>query len=301
MDFRTIKTFHCIVEYGSFIRAAEEMNYAQSTVTMQIQKLEKELGVQIFKRGKNVQLTEAGRMFHEQSRGIVQQVEQLQVNIADIQSGNAGSVRVGVTDPTATHRMPILLKKFMDLYPRVKVSVVICNTSSLIEQLHKGDIDFAICSVPDVSTNLYFQPLFYEEFMLLMPEDHPLSNRTVINPSDFQGHRLLITSTTCPYRQKLEMALRESGVISLDTMEIGSMTALKHYVESGMGIALVPKIILNPLQNGIISRQINASQINMLIGMICKPDYILTFAAGNLYKYLEQELSRNHNLPDILG
>ncbi|TMV48019.1 LysR family transcriptional regulator [Paenibacillus mesophilus] len=293
MDIKTIKTFHSIVEHGSFIRAAEELNYAQSTVTMQIQKLEKDLGVRLFERGKAVQLTEAGRMLREQSKEIVRRMEQLQLNMTDLQSGEAGSVRIGVTDPTASIRLPDLLKKFMEQYPRVKVSVAISSTPALVEQLHRDDIDFAICSVPDAAADFYFQPLFYEPFTLLMPEDHPLAGKTVIRPSDLQEHRLLITSVTCPYRQKLEIALRESGVISANTMEIGSMTALKHYVESGLGIALVPQIMLNPMPNGTITRPMDGSPINMLIGMLCKPDSVMKPAAATLYRYLERELTRD--------
>lgn len=71
MDLKTLKTFQMIVKHGSFIRAADEMNYVQSTVTMQIQKLESELGIQLIERGKKISLTEAGRLFYDQSLQIV--------------------------------------------------------------------------------------------------------------------------------------------------------------------------------------------------------------------------------------
>ncbi|TXK84479.1 LysR family transcriptional regulator [Paenibacillus sp. N3.4] len=267
------------------------MNYVQSTVTMQIQKLESDLGIQLIERGKQIRLTEAGRLFHEQSLQIVQNLEQLQTNLSDLQAGEVGHIRIGVTEPTASYRLPPILQQFMSQFPRIRVSVEFANTPILSERLLKDDIDFALCSAPDLGTELYFEPLFREEFVVLLPENHPLAERTVIAPEDIRGHRLLITSAICPYRRKLEMVLQEKGTISLDTMEIGSMTALKHYVESGLGIALVPKIVLKPIPVGTTVRLISGSLIDMTFGLLCKTSaYPLKLARSKLYQFLKQEL-----------
>ena len=81
------------------------------------------------------------------------------------------------------------------------------------ERILNGDVDFSLCSAPDSGSELYFEPLFKEKFVVLMPEEHPLAHKTVIAPDDIRGHRLLITSTICPYRRKLEMVFRNRGVI----------------------------------------------------------------------------------------
>jgi DNA-binding transcriptional LysR family regulator len=291
MDIKTLKTFQMIVNYGSFIRAAEEMNYAQSTVTMQIQKLESDVGVQLIERGKRIRLTEAGRMFYEQSVHILKDMEQLQKSMEDLQWGTAGHIRLGVTEPTASYRLPEILKRFLSDYPNIRISVEFGNTPTLSERILKGDIDVALCSAPDLGTELYFEPLFKEEFVVLMPDDHPLAGKTNVTPEDLQGHRLLITSTTCPYRRKLEMVMKEYGMITLDTMEIGSMTALKFYVESGLGIALVPQIVVNPVPAGTTVRVLSGSLIDMTFGILCKTsEYPLKLASSKLYSFLKQEL-----------
>lgn len=291
MDFKTLKTFQLIVKYGSFNRAAEEMNYAQSTVTMQIQKLESDLGMQLIERGKKIRLTEAGRMFHEQSLQIVKNMEQLQTNMADLQLGEAGSIRIGVTEPTASHRLPVILEKFIAHFPKIRVSVDISSTAVLSERILKGEIDFALCSVPDLGSEIYFEPMFREEFVVLMPESHPLAHKTQITLDDIHKVRLLVTSTTCPYRRKLEMVLQESGNVGLDTMEIGSMTALVHYVQTGLGIAFVPKMIVNPVPIGTKVHTIADCQIDMTIGILCKSsEYPLKRACSKLYEFLKQDL-----------
>ncbi|MEC0089710.1 LysR family transcriptional regulator [Paenibacillus macquariensis] len=291
MDLKTLKTFQLIVKYGSFNRAAEEMNYAQSTVTMQIQKLESDLGIKLIERGKKITLTEAGRMFHEQSIQIVKNMELLQTNMTDLQLGEAGNIRIGVTEPTASYRLPSILEKFITQFPKIRVSVEFANTPVLSERLLKGEIDFALCSEPDLGSELYFEPLFKEAFVLLMPENHPLTEKSDITLDDIRRVRLLITSATCPYRRKLEMVLQESGNIGSDTMEIGSMTALKYYVERGLGIAFVPEIVLNPVPSGTIVRTMSDCHIDMTFGILCKTsEYPLSSASSKLYEFIKQDL-----------
>lgn len=295
MDFKTLKTFQMIVKYGSFIRAADEMNYVQSTVTMQIQKLESELGIRLIERGKKIRLTEAGRLFYEQSLQIVKNIEQLQMNLSDLQLGERGNIRLGVTEPTASYRLPGILERFLSQFPKIRISVDVANTPTLSERLLKGDIDLALCSTPDLGSDLYFEPLFKEDFVVLMPKNHPLAQNAVIAPEDIRGHRLLITSATCPYRRKLEMVLLESGNIPIDTVEIGSITALKYYVESGLGIALVPEIVLKPVPTGTTIRTMSGSLIHMTFGVLFKrSEYPLKLASSKLYQFLKQELLEHY-------
>lgn len=231
MDIKTLKTFQCIVKSGSFIRAAEEMNYAQSTITMQIQKLEKEIGAQLFDRGKAIHLTEAGRLFYEQSLEIVHRMEQLQSNIADMSNGEAGSVRIGVTEPTASSRLPYRLAEFMGDHPQIRIAVEIASTPALVEQLLHSDLDFI---------------------------------------------------------------LQDMGQIGIDTMEIGSMGALKHYVQSGLGIAFVPEIMVDSAPLGTVVRTMEGASVDMLTGMLCRVQpHRMSLAAAKLYHFLKRSLHLN--------
>ncbi|GLX69889.1 LysR family transcriptional regulator [Paenibacillus glycanilyticus] len=291
MDLKTLKTFQAIVRHGSFHQAAEALSYAQSTVTMQIQRLEGDLGVTLFERGKKVQLTEAGRLFHAQSLDIVNRMEQMQRNLLEMQSGEAGKIRVGVTEPLASYRLPPLLKAFMQDHAQVEVSLEIASTTVLAEGLRQGELDFALCSAPEAGGELYFHPLFKEKFVMLLPGEHPLAEAQAIRLTDLEGHRLLITAETCPYRKKLERILQDNGPLAMETMEIGSMTALKHYVAAGFGMALVPVTTLEPLPPGTIAKEIVGTSIDMLMGLLSRTQP-LPPAAAKLYENLRQALER---------
>lgn len=268
MDVRALKSFHQIIKHGSFNRAAQEMNYAQSTVTMQMQKLEAELGMPLLERGKEIRLTEAGKLLYEQSLSIVQQMERLQTSLEDFKCGDSGYVRIGATEPTASYRLPELLQPFMAAHPKILIHITISSTPHLCKQVFSGEIDFALCTSPGLEKELYFEPLFMEEFIVLMPPDHPLARKDTIEVEDLREHRLLITSAACPYRKKLEQIMQDQGIAALNTMEVGSMTALKHYVASGLGLALVPRIMVDPTLSGVTARTVADSLIHMTSGIL---------------------------------
>ncbi|WP_019423419.1 LysR family transcriptional regulator [Paenibacillus sp. OSY-SE] len=292
MDLKALKTFHRIVSLGGFNRAAEELNYAQSTVTMQIKKLEAELGILLIERGKLFQLTEAGRVFHQQSTHIVKDIEHLEATMSDMLVGEAGNIRVGAVEPIASCQLPGILDRFLSKYPKIRISVDIANTAALSERLLKGELDLALCSRQDIGTALYFEPLFSEDLVFLVPERHPLASNPTLSFEDIKHHRMLLTSKNCLYRKKIEIALQERCENQVETMEISSMAAMKHYVEGGLGIALVPKSIASPQLSGTVARKINGTRISITFGMLCKAaDYPLKLACAKLYQYLKQELA----------
>ncbi|WP_027094228.1 LysR family transcriptional regulator [Cohnella thermotolerans] len=292
MDLKALKTFQTIVACGSFNRAAEELNYAQSTVTMQIQRLESDLGVMLIERGKKIRLTEAGRLLYEQSVQLVKDMERLQTQMTDLHSGEAGHVRLGVVEPSASYRLPRLLARFLADYPKIRISVEIASSPALGEKLMRGELDLALGSAPELGSELYFEPLFTERFVLLVPQDHPLAGRTDIVTELLRDYRLLITAANCPYRRKLELLLQQTGRTPLDTMEIGNMSALKHYVQCGLGIALVPESLLNPAPPGTVALPLKDRTIDMPCGLLCKAsEFPLKLAGAKLYRFLQEHLN----------
>jgi LysR family transcriptional regulator, regulator of the ytmI operon len=296
MDLKALQTFHRIVSLGSFYRAAEEMNYAQSTVSMQIQRLETEIGAQLFDRSqKSVSLTEAGRVFYAESIEILKRIDQLRETMMEVTRGESGSVRIGVTEPSASLRLPAILSRFLHAHPKVLVSVHIANTPVLSDLLHTGEIDIALCTTPEMGTDIFFEPLFQEEFVVLLPEGHSLAAQSTISPTHFAGQRLLITARNCPYRKMLDVAVQGWGV-TLNTLEISSITALKSYVEHGIGIALVPRILVESPSQGTVVREMGSNSIQMTTGFLYLVEKLpMRPAVRALYQFLKRELSTGGN------
>lgn len=292
MDLRAIKTFLTIVRVGSFQQAAQELSYAQSTVTMQIQKLERDLGVTLFERGKKFRLTEAGRICSEQSAHIVRDVNHLQNTMSDVALGESGSILIGVMEPVASFRLPKLLATFMDNHPKIQISIQIENTCTLMELILKGEIDFAISSAPDTSAGLDFEPLYAEPLVLLVPSTNPLATKPVISIQDLRGERFLVTPRECIFRKKLSTLLQKIGT-AYSTLEISGLAALKYYVQANHGIALVPAVTVAPAPIGTVTRIVQDLNLDLDVGFLRSSERITLGAAEEkLFLFLQDKLSK---------
>lgn len=292
MDPKSLRAFHRIAAYGSFRLAAEELNYAQSTVTMQIQRLEEDLGVLLFERTGKLRLTEEGRLLRERSLPILQDMERLRRSLTEMREGEAGEVRLGATEPAVSSRLPAVLKRFTDRYPRIHISLESASTPILGERLAKGELDLALCTLPERGEGLFFEPLYREPFAALVPAGHSLAELPAIGLTDLKSHRLLVTAGNCPYRRKLELLLAEAAVPMVETMEIGSVTALSAYVAIGLGVALVPAILAEEPREGVVSRPLRGRAIDMACGLLGRvSESPLTPAGAKLYAALREALA----------
>ncbi|MBO9607804.1 MAG: LysR family transcriptional regulator [Paenibacillaceae bacterium] len=291
MDIRTIKTFQTIVRLGSFQKAAEELLYGQSTVTMHVQKLESDLGMKLLERGKKLQLTEAGRLFHQHADLLLKDYDYLHATMSELLQGEAGLIRLGVMEPTASYRLPPIIGPFLQEYPKVQISVQINNTTALSQMLADGMIDIAVCSAPETGLGQSFEPLFQEELVLLVPDTHPLAAKHRVCLRDLQHERLLMTTAVCPYRRKLEKALLEKGGSPYSGMEIGSMAALKYYVQARFGVAVVPLITVVPAPEGTVLKPIADLDSGLVTGLLQKSSGAhLSSAADKLIAALQDGL-----------
>ncbi|MFC3799020.1 LysR family transcriptional regulator [Cohnella sp. GCM10012308] len=292
MDPKSLRAFHRIASLGSFRLAAEELNYAQSTVTMQIQRLEEDLGVILFERAGGLRLTEEGRLLRERSLPILQDMDRLRRSLAEMREGYAGEVRLGATEPAVSCRLPTLLKRFADRYPQIRVSVESSNTPGLSERLRKGELDLALCALPEHAEGLHFEQLYREPFAALLPAGHPLASQAAVRLEELAVHRLLVTASNCPYRRKLELLLAESAMPPAETMEIGSMTALASYVAIGFGVALVPRVLADEPRAGVTARPIEGTVVDMACGLLSRAaESPLTPAGAKLYAALREGLA----------
>ncbi len=273
MELRHLYTFQMIVKEGSFLQAAEKLQYAQSTITLHIQQLEAELGVKLFARqGKKVQLTEAGRALRDQAEHLLQRAQALQQAMVDVVAGEAGHLRMGAIEPTASLRLPSLLVQFYQERPKVLLTLEVGGTNFISRQVASGNLDVGICSPPPAYLGLTFEPLFVEKMALLLPENHPLAKIEVICPADLAEQRLLLTEPGCAYRAVIENAMLQHGTNPYSGIEISSIAALIRMVQSGLGLAIVPTAIASPPPTGTVLRDVHEVDLGLQVGLVRLPD-----------------------------
>jgi len=269
MDIKSIITFRTIVKHRNFHKAAEELAYAQSTVTMQMKKLEDELGTKLIERGKQgFQLTEAGHYLYERGELLMHEYERLHEGIQQIRAGEAGYIRLGVMEPYASYRLPNILKSYVNRYPNVHLNLQIQSNQTLGEMTRLGALDLAICTLPDELADLHYEKLLVEEIALLIPQHHPFASANAISLPMLVEEQLLITSPICPFRKGLENAMADEGLQPHYRMEVSNMLAVKQYVSAGYGIAAVPIVAAEPQPPGCVIRPLYGLQLSIEIGMV---------------------------------
>ncbi|GHO47892.1 LysR family transcriptional regulator [Ktedonospora formicarum] len=271
MDLRHLQTFKAIAEEGSFVQAADRLQYAQSTITLQIQQLEEELGVELFDRQRRkIQLTAAGRAMLVHAQQVLNQVEQMQQDLSDLATGESGTLRVGMIEPVARLHLVEVLRTFRARYPRIRLTIEVLSTIRTHEQLLADQIDLGISTPPPTNSGLVFEPLLTEPMVLLLPGEHPLREHASITLSDLQGECLLLTHPPCAYRSAIEQAFMARGLSLSASIEIGSLEVIKQAVKERLGVAILPRISTRQAPRGTIIRNIEDWDLHLPFGLITR-------------------------------
>jgi DNA-binding transcriptional LysR family regulator len=276
MDIRHLRTFREIVEQSSFQKAADSLQYAQSTITLHIQQLETTLGITLFDRqSRKVRLTEAGQALLEEAELILGRLDALPQTMTELAHGEAGHVRIGASESVAHARLPDVIWTFSQARPHVRITLELGPTLASCQRVASGDLDFGLCTAPPAALGLplRFEELFTESMVVLLPEGHPLAQRDALALPDVLPHQLLMTERTCGYREVVEAALRECNVVPTSTMELGSTEMVKRAVQRRMGLALVPHSAVSPPPDGTVVRPLSQPRLEPIIGIVQRISY----------------------------
>ncbi|MFZ5595510.1 MAG: LysR family transcriptional regulator [Bacillota bacterium] len=243
MEIRQLKTFVAVATNGSFTRAAETLDYAQSSVTAQVQSLEAELSTRLFERlGRKVVLTEDGEKLLKYADRILKLTAEAREVIKGA-SVPRGTLCIGAPESLCVYRLPELLQKYRKTYPQVEIILRSGSCQDFIRWLKEGSMDVAFFLQRETEIpELVLKNLVPEPLVILAWPGHPLTKKESITPLDMDGENLIQTENGCSYRSALEDMLKEAGVRPASVTEFGSMEAIKKSVMAGLGIALLPLI-----------------------------------------------------------
>jgi LysR family transcriptional regulator, regulator of the ytmI operon len=268
MEFRHLQTVQAIAQEGSFLKAAEKLQYAQSTITLHVQQIEAELGVKLFsRRGKRTELTVAGRTLIEHADQLLQRAASLQQTMTDLVAGEAGHLRLASIEPVASINLPVILAQFCQEHPQVRLTLEVGVTQVISQRVAAGLLDVVICSPPSANLGLSFELLFYDAIALLLPDTHPLAAFDEISVSSLSKERLILTEEHCPYRNIFEKALLSEGINPFSGIEVMSLEALKQMVRHGLGIGVIPAAAIASLPPNTIARRISGLDLKLPVGI----------------------------------
>jgi DNA-binding transcriptional LysR family regulator len=244
MQLRQLSTFRTVADALNVTRAAERLNYAQSSVTEQIKALEQDLGVHLFERSnRGLKLTPAGYRLVDYAERLLALAEEARAVVTEVGSPG-GELLIGAPETLCVYRLPALLSRFREDCPNVHVVLRPGNREECRGGVRDGALDlcFTFGAAPD-HPDLESLALAPEPVVVVAPKDHPLTRSEVVANADLAGVDFLVTEPGCSYRLMFEEALGSApGPRPRIAAELTSIGALRTCVAAGMGCALLPRI-----------------------------------------------------------
>ncbi|MBV1880594.1 MAG: LysR family transcriptional regulator [Pseudomonadales bacterium] len=239
MELADLNVFRQVVESGGITRAAEKLNRVPSNVTARIQKLEEELGKSLFIREKNrLRISVAGEQLLDYAYQILGLAQQAKEDLQE--SKPKGSLVIGAMEAVSASRLTKPLTHFHQEHPKVSLEIKTAPTGVLIDSVLAGDVDLAFVADPLPDKRLNITPI-YKEILVLISD---VSHKTIKKPADLNSEPTVLGfNQRCAYRTRLRDWLQQDNTIA-KVIEINSYHTLLSCAAAGMGVGIVPEILL---------------------------------------------------------
>ena len=243
MEIRNLKTFLTVARLLSFRKSAEMLNYAQSSISAQIKNLEEELGKPVFRRrGKNVELTDAGRKLVQYAQKMIAMEKEAMAAVSET-IPLRGRLSLRIPQTLGTCFLPGILREFHRSYPRTDFDVASCEYRNLPDELRSGITDLAFLLADAIDfTDLKTEFLGSVTLSMVASPGHFLTRKKRVSISDLAGETLFLPKHDCSYKMIVEQWLLQGRIETAATVEMNSLEAIKKCVSKGLGIAIMPNI-----------------------------------------------------------
>jgi DNA-binding transcriptional LysR family regulator len=238
-----------VVELGSLTKAADFMGFTQSAVSHTINSLEEEFGFLLLTRSRSgVKLTVNGEQMVKSIREILKWNEHLEQEVASIHGLEIGTVHIGTFTSVSVHWLPGILKDFQQDYPQINFKIKEGNYRQIEDWIADGKIDCGFLSLP---TRSMFDviPLQKDQMLVVLPTDHPLSSQSVVTISEIEKEPFIMPSKGSD--DDINRVLEKASIKPDIKFKVGDDYAIMAMVEKGLGISILPELVLRGQQRNI--------------------------------------------------
>ena len=292
LSLRELATVVAVAEYGGALRAARELGYAQSTVTLHIQNLERSLGRQLFEReGKRLVLTDAGRVAVAEGRALLGAAREMRSRVAGASAEHQADVGIGSVEPLVSCKLPSLLAAHERRFPHVRITMRSGGGAAVREMLVNAVIDFAISAEPaGRHAGLVFRPLFEEHFVVIVPKRHRLAEAKKLRLRDLARETLVLGEETCIYRNLIATAIEDGDVDVFLRSSYGTVMNLPYAVEARLGIAIIPAMATSMVPPTLRAVPLAEPKLSFKVGSLTRRAASESPAARHVRTFLESRL-----------
>lgn len=292
-----------VAETGHFGRAAARCFVTQPTLSVQLKKLEENLGHRLVERGtKAARLTPMGELVAQHARAMFEHLNA----IGDIARGLgpllAGELRLGFIPTLGPYLLPRLLRPLCRKFPDLRLTVVEQLTATLLELVARHDLDAALLALPVDAPGLQQLALFDEPFWLLLPAKDPLARKGALAERELQGKALLLLAEGHCLREQALSVCQEAGSNPVADFRASTLETLRHLVAAGFGCTLVPALAVDRMrETAVVLRPFRPPEPSRRIGMVWRRTYPRAQALVTLGEFIQARLPRRRVKPLTLS
>lgn len=257
MDLQQMEYVLAVAKYRNFTLAAESCFISQSSLSLQISKLEKELGVRLFDRTtRSIRITQAGHAFVQQATEILQSSDRLQQTMSDYSGLLRGTINIGAITALEKIGFSDLIADFYARYPGLTLNITHEKSVTLLEALEHREIDLAFLAQPPSGSfpNIHFEHMGTDEYVLLVPDDHPLANRETVDLSLLKDERFILHHPDQTAGSVFINACKDSGFTPNVACRIDASSLALSLIRTGIGIGILPQEELDYFHIGGLRR-----------------------------------------------
>lgn len=272
------------IEYGSFTKAAEDLNYTQSGVSRMISDLEVEWGVTLCERGRaGVTLTSDGLRLLPQLQRICNEHEILLAQVEELHGIQSGTIRIGTFSSVATHWLPHMIKLFKEDYPAIEFELLLGDYTEIETWILEGRVDFGFLRLP---TKTEMETIFVEQDRLLvvLPEHHPFASCDKFPIDELVNSPFMLLEKGA--KAEIAEIFEQHQITPQISFTTWDDYAIMSMVENGLGISILPELILRRAPYEITAKELEIPAFrNIGIGM--REQKSLSQAAQRFLDYVE--------------
>lgn len=239
MDLRQLNAIVAVSEHRSFSAAARALHTVQSNVSTHVARLERELDAVLVDR-RTGELTAEGEVVVLRALRIKAELQAIPADVSALRDDIRGTVRFGIIGTTGRWLVPALLAALKKSFPGVHLVVVDATTTGLLPQLQSGQLTMAVLNLPLSEPELTSEPLFDEERILIVPNDHELAANDRVTLGDLADHEIVLPPPGTQFRNEVDEAAEAIGIELKPAAELDGMRLLASLAFQGYAPALVP-------------------------------------------------------------
>ncbi|MFA7767555.1 LysR family transcriptional regulator [Streptomyces sp. NRRL S-448] len=290
MQFQQLLYFVAVAETRHFTRAAERVHVAQPSLSQQIKALERELGAELFSRARgNITLTDAGETLLPLARRILADADTARLEVQELAQLRRGRVRLGATPSICTGLLPDVLRAFHDAHPGIELLIEESGSLDLVRELARGALDLALIALPlpPSAPALTTMELLTEDLVVVSSAERPApGGGGELTIPGLRDEPMVMFRHGYDLRELTMAACRAEGFEPVFTVEGGEMDAALGFVRAGLGIAVVPAMVVERAGPGLRVTPLVGSPLRRTIALAHRTDVAPPRAARELKRIL---------------